>query len=277
MKKLKQILVAILALTSIVSCDKEDNISQIDIKQETISAKWDVDGTSEFKSFEFNKNGNYIIVKKGGSVTGKLAIDGDEVVLFGTYEILDSETILLSNFGTIKITDISQGTMDYTVTLEDSEKSVYTISVTKADELTSSVKTELLCKTWKLVETNGYEHDDAEGIEVLLFSKAGTYLTSLLMPQSDPDTEIAKWKWQDGTETKAFFSWKETPEWNLDNEDEGEFEIVELSENRLVISEVYDNEEYVYVLEPYTVVKTTKIISVKNTSKTVVKRGFLVR
>lgn len=276
MKKLKQILVAILALTSIVSCDKDDS-SPNAIKQETISAKWNVDGTSEFKSFEFNKNGNYIVVKKGGSVTGKLAIDDGEVVLFGTYEILDSETLLLSNFGTIKIANINQDTMDYTVTLEDSEKSVYTISVTKADELASSVKTELLCKTWKLVETDGYEHDDADGVELLLFSKAGTYLTSLLMPQSDPDTEIAKWKWKDGTETKVFYSWKETPEWNLDNEDEGEVEIVELTENRLVISEMYDNEEYNYVFKPYVALKTTKIISVKNTSKTVVKRGFLGR
>lgn len=275
MKKLKQILAVILVLITIVSCDKEDN-SPDAIKQETISAKWIVDGTSEFKSFEFNKNGNYIIVKKGSSVTGKSTVDGSEVVLFGTYEILDSETLLLSNFGTIKIANINQDTMDYTITLEDSEKTVYTIAVTKANELVSSVKTELLCRTWKLVETNGYEHAAADGIELLLFSKAGTYFTSLLMPQEDPDSEVAKWKWKDGTETKVYYSWKETPEWNLDN-DEGEVEIVELTENRLEIFEIYDNEEYSYVYEPYVAAKTTKNIAVKNTSKTTVKRGFLGR
>lgn len=276
MKKLKQILVVILALTTFISCDKEDN-SPDAIKQETISAKWIVDGTSEFKSFEFNKNGNYIIVKKGSSVTGKSTVDGGEVVLFGTYEILDSETLLLSNFGTIKITSINKDTMDYTITLEDSEKSVYTISVAKADELASSIKTEMLCRTWKLVETNGYEHDAADGIELLLFSKAGTYFTSLLMSQDDPDSEIAKWKWKDETETKVYYSWKETPEWNLDNDDEGEVEIVELTENRLEIFEIYDNEEYIYVYEPYVAAKTTKKIAVKNTLKTTVKRGFLGR
>jgi hypothetical protein len=279
MKKLKQILVTILVMTSIMSCEKEESNQQVTLKQETISGKWIVDGATEFKSFEFNKNGNYILVKNSTTKTGKLTnMMGDETILFGTYKILDSDTILLSGFGTIKITNINQDTMDYTITLEGSDKKIFNISVTKAKEMVSSIKTELLCRTWKMVEENGHRLVDAEGIQIFLFSKAGTYFTSYDTPLGEPDTELVKWKWKDETETKLLYSWKETPEWNIDNDDEGEAEIIELTNNMLKVHEKNDNnEEFTYILEPYLAAKTTRFKSSGNKSNTIAKRGFLGR
>ena len=108
MKNLKQILIAILVLTSIISCKKDEKEPNATLEKETISAKWVVGGSSGYKSFEFNKSGNYIVVK---STTIKST--NDEIVLFGTYEIIDNTTIELSDFGTLKISEINENSISF--------------------------------------------------------------------------------------------------------------------------------------------------------------------
>ena len=63
MRNLKQILLSILVLTFIAACDKDENDPKETLEKATISAKWNVDNSSEYESFEFNESGNYIVLK----------------------------------------------------------------------------------------------------------------------------------------------------------------------------------------------------------------------
>lgn len=65
MRNMEQVLLLVLIFTSIISCKKTNDQPSESAEKQMISVKWVVDGTSDYKSFEFNSSGNYIIVKKG--------------------------------------------------------------------------------------------------------------------------------------------------------------------------------------------------------------------
>lgn len=259
MKNLKQILVAILVLTSIYSCKKDE---QKDIlSKETISAKWVVSGTSDYKSFEFNKSGNYIVVK---SATTKST--NDVIVLFGTYDIIDKTTIVLSDFGTLKISEINDNSITFSFKLTSNPDNEINIIATKQEEMQNSTKTELLCRTWEMVTVNG---EDVVGTDMeltVLFSSAGTYFVSYANPEDENDGGLAQWKWKDETETKLLYSWYEIPVWD----EEDYVEIPELTSNKLKIIE----DEDTYVLQPVSNTKSAIIKTSKNLSNRIMKSGF---
>jgi hypothetical protein len=259
MKNLKQILVAILVLTSIYSCKKDE---QKDIlSKETISAKWVVNGTSDYKSFEFNKSGNYIVVK---SATTKST--NDVIVLFGTYDIIDKTTIVLSDFGTLKISEINDNSITFSFKLTSNPDNEINIIATKQKEMQNSTKTELLCRTWEMVTVNG---EDVVGTDMeltVLFSSAGTYFVSYAIPEDGNDGGLAQWKWKDETETKLLYSWDEIPVWD----EEDYVEIPELTSNKLKIIE----DEDTYVLQPVSNTKSAIIKTSKNLSNRIMKSGF---
>ena len=261
MEKVRFLLV-MLCMAFIVSCSK-DNDSDIDTKlnAEKISAKWNISGSSEFESFEFNKSGNYIIIKNGMTRS-----TDDPIILFGTYQIVDS-IITLSGFGKITVSDITENSISAKLVLNDQPNNVVEISATKQKEMEKSTKTDLLCKTWELLTANDESVKGTEYDLTVLFSAAGTYYVD----RKDGGGGLAEWKWKDSNENIFLYSW--------DNWDEfGEVSIIELVNDKLVMFE--DSGEdgtETFVLQPLDNSKpsTLKSMPVSQTNKVSVRKGLM--
>lgn len=270
MKKLRQILTVILALTIFASCDKkDDNGSKGTLEKETISAKWLVDGLSDYESFEFNKSGNYIVVK---NTTTKST--NSQIVLFGSYVIVDDKTITLSDFGTIAISEIDDNSISFSIKLSSNPGTEIIINASKEEEMKSTTRTDLICKTWEMVSVNG---EDVAGTEYelnVLFSQAGTYFVEFPNPEYEGDGGLAYWKWKDKTESKFLYSWENPPVWD----EEDEVEIIELTDKTLKILDRFDDEEdELYVLKPASGTKSAHFKTEVNRMSNSGRKGFLKR
>lgn len=269
MRNFLRILAFVLVLTSIFSCKKDEGKTKTILEKETISAKWTVDGTSVFESFEFNKSGNYIVVKTTGTKS-----TNSQVVLFGTYEILDNETIVLSDLGTMKILNIGENSISFKITINSDLNTEISITATKQDITASSSKTALLCRTWKMVSLNGESVVGTEYELSVLFSDAGTYFVEFDNPDDESDGGLAQWTWKDSNETKFCYSWEGDPTCDGENE----VEITELTKSVLKISEVYLGiETLLYVFEPANNTKSATFENYKIKTKSIFKSGFLNR
>ncbi|MCU4177805.1 hypothetical protein [Carboxylicivirga sp. N1Y90] len=260
MRNLKQILFAILVLTFITACDKDENDPKETLEKETISAKWTVNNSSDYESFEFNESGNYIVVK---NTTTKST--NDQIILFGTYEIIDNTTIVLSDFGTLTISEVNEKSIDFTIQLSSNPDSEIIITASKQDEIQTSTNTDLLCRTWEMVTENGEPVAGTDMELTVLFSKAGTYFVSFANPEDESDGGLAQWKWNDEEETQLLYSWEEVPNW----EEEDYVEIPELTASTLKMVE----DEDTWVLQPVSNTKSAVIKSSKKSSLGL-KSGF---
>lgn len=261
MKRINQFFIIIFLLISVISCKKDKNNVEETLTKETISGKWVVTGTSDYLSFEFNESGNYIIVKK---VTKKSA--GDQIILFGTYVIIDNKTIVLSDFGTIKISNINETSISISVILNSDPPNVITINATKQDDIANSSRTELLCRTWEMVTVNGEDVAGTEYEITVLFSKAGTYFVSYANPVDENAGGLAQWRWKDENEEKLCYSWEGEPICNGENE----VNIPELTADQLTVIE----NEYTYVLQPGSNSKSPVLKTSDGLLNTRLKNGF---
>ena len=193
---LRKICFAILGLVFIAPYDKKENPQTIDLKKETISAKWNVNTDSNYKSFEFNTDGNYVIAKS--SITKST---DNQTVFFGSYDIIDNTTILLSDLGELKISEFSNNSIRFTVSFDKN----FIINASKQEEIQKSSNTELLCRTWKLVSIEGKDLGDF----IVLFSKAGTYLVNFIDENEEPLTVLGVWTWCNSAENKLAFTIEE--------------------------------------------------------------------
>jgi hypothetical protein len=264
MKNFKTFLIAIFALTSIISCTKDENKPNKPLEKETISAKWIVGGTSVYESFEFNKSGNYIVVK---NVTTKS--ESSQIVLFGTYVIVDKTTITLSNFGTLKISTITDNSIGFTVQLTGNPTSAIVITATKQNEMAATTRTDLLCRTWEMVTYNGESVTGTDMELTVLFSKAGTYFVSFADPSDENDGGLAQWKWKNVAETEMLYSWDEIPVWSEANS----VQIPELTATTLKIIEHEDT----YVLQPASITKSVALKTSKSLSNKIIKTRLFKR
>ena len=246
MNKIKQIIVSLLIITCLFSCSKEDNNSE----KESIENKWIVEGSTEFKSFEFDSNGNYIIIKNNIASTSRTN-EGEEIVVLGTYEILDTDIFLLSNFGTVKFDNSDPNHIKLSIKYKESDTYTYDLTVTKAAEFASTPKTDLLCNnTWKFTRTVPVK----DTINLINFSKAGTCFTNFSIISSKTNlVEFGKWKWQDKEETKIIITEIKSPQWLIDKDEEVELEITKLNSVRLEMKEIYNEKAYNIVFDTTTV------------------------
>lgn len=263
-RKFLRILAFVLVLTSILSCKKDEGKTQGILEKETISAKWVVDGTSDFESFEFNKSGNYIVVK----TTATKSTNG-QIVLFGTYEILDAETIVLSDLGTMKILNIGETSLSFRITIKSDPTTEISISAIKQPKTENSAKTDLLCRTWELVSLNGINAIGTNIEQSVLFSDAGTYFVKPVNPEIVGG--LAQWTWKDANETKLCYSWEGVPTCDGTNE----VEITELTNSVLKFTHLYYGMELAYVLKPTSNIKSASYESNEIKIKSGLKSGFL--
>ena len=262
MKNVKQILVAILAVIFILSCDKDDIDSNEALKKSTISAKWIVSGSSDYKSFEFNESGNYIIVKK--AITKST---NDQIVLFGTYEIIGNTTVVLSEFGTLTISEIKENSIFFSIQLKNNADKEIVINAIKKEEMEASTKTNLLCRTWEMVTVNGEPAPGTDMELTVLFSTAGTYFVSYANPEDENDGGLAQWKWKDEAKNQLLYSWDGVPTWN----EEKYVEIPELTSSTLKIVE----DDTIYILKPKSNTKSATIKTKRiSSNRTIKKRGI---
>tara|TARA_B110001450_G_C17545582_1_gene450397 strand:- start:130 stop:927 length:798 start_codon:yes stop_codon:yes gene_type:complete len=263
MRNLKQILLAILVLTFITACDKDENDPKETLEKATISAKWNVNNSSEYESFEFNESGNYIVLKNSTTKS-----TNDQIILFGTYEIIGNTTIVLSDFGTLTIADVNENSINFTIQLTSDPDNEIIINASKQTQMESTTNTELLCRTWELISINGEDVAGTEDELTVLFSAAGTYFVSY----SDGESGLAQWKWKDELETEFLYSWEEEPNW----EEEDFVEITELTNSTLKILEKFeDDEDELYVLAPIVNTKSAKINSSVDITEKISKTGLL--
>lgn len=266
MRNLRQILLSILVLTFIAACDKDENDPKETLEKATISAKWNVDNLSEYASFEFNESGNYIVLK---NTTTKSA--NDQIILFGTYEIIDNKTIVMSDFGTLAILEVNENSMSFNIQLTSDPDNEIIINASKQTEMENTTKTNLLCRTWKMVSVNG---EDVVGTEYelsILLSKAGTYFVEYANTEYEDDGFLAYWKWSDDSETKFLYANDSPPVWDEDYI----VEVVELTSNSLKILERFDEDyEELYELVPVINTKSKRIRTNKNLHKQI-KHGLL--
>ena len=261
MKFLKQILVAIFVLTFIPSCDKDENEPKENLEKAAISAKWIVSNPSKYESFEFNESGNYIVVEN--TITKST---NDKIILFGTYEIIDNKTIILSDFGTLTISKINENSISFSIQLTSNPDNEIIIDASKQEEMESSARTVLLCRTWQLLTVNDTSVIGTDMELTVLFSAAGTYFVSYVKPEGGNVGGLAQWKWKNEAETQFLYSWEEVPVWD----EEDYVEILELSSTTLKIIE----DEVTYVLQPISNTKSASIKTSNNSSNKRIKRGF---
>jgi hypothetical protein len=263
MIKPKQLIVIILLVGSIISCKKDKENETL--SKDTISAKWLVTGSnSDYESFEFNQSGNYIVVRN--SATKSTAA---QIILFGTYQIVDNVTIELSSLGKIKITSIEKSNFSFSLTLQYDQNNQILIVATKASEFSSSTRTQLLCRTWKIVTIDGVNVEGTEDGGSILFSAAGTYLVTWVGGENG----LAQWTWKDSKETTMCYSWEGDPTCNGDNE----VQIIELTQNSMKISEKYNGKTIIYVLVPTSSTKSAQFQSIPINTEKSIKKGLLSR
>lgn len=250
----------IFLILSIFSCKKDNEKDQL--SKATISAKWIVSGTnSNYESFEFNESGNYIIVQNSSTKS-----TSGEIILFGTYQIIDNQTIELSDFGKIKITSIASQNFNFSIMLQDDLNNEILISATRAAEYGSSSRMDLLCQTWTVISINGESVTGTGDAVTVLFSKAGTYLVTY----SKGDIGIAKWTWKDSSEAIMCYSWDGEPTCNGDNE----VQILELTQNSIKVSEAFGGETLVYVLIPANGTKSARLKSIRTEANKGIHKGI---
>jgi len=198
MKYYIQIVFAVVVLFSFVSCEKAEDVNSPEsnpsniLNIETISAKWVINSDSEYNSFEFNESGHCIILKNN---TDKSV--NSQSVLFGSYSIVDTETIVLNNYGTIKVSAINENEINLSLMLDNDPGYEIILSGTKQNEISNSEATKLLCRTWQVVSIDGEPTD----VFVVLFSDAGTYF--ITTPES---SSLGYWQWCDAEQTKLAFT-----------------------------------------------------------------------
>jgi len=171
-----------------VTCDK-DKESDNDVSINTISAKWEIsDSNSPYASFEFNKDGNYIVVRNVETNLRSLSISSKNSllknnstkvaktrssesesnlfpILFGTYRI-EANKIILVAFGVIEVISISSEEFSFSFTLESTGEKKNFVAAKSDEPISSSSRTDMLCRTWNFddltIDFNSFSQEDID-------------------------------------------------------------------------------------------------------------------
>ena len=236
MKRIRQILLAVMVSTVFISCSKDDvdDKDQEPIKKETLSGKWNVDGPSRYKSFEFTESGKYIVVEKLKEQSVRSAeSEDDEKVYFGSYEITD-RVILLPGLGQVRVSTLKGNSIIFSLYLSPDPKDEVVIKATKQKEMQNTNKTTLLCRTWRTVTLNGEDVTGTDDDIIAVFSNAGTYLVD-----GSEGLAMASWRWLDKNEEFIQYSWESLGSAVWDNK----VKIVNLTASSLTMLEKFDDDE----------------------------------
>ncbi len=220
MKYLKQILVFLLFVPVLFSCEQDANTEsddnpdeQSEITKETISAKWLVKGNnSVYESFEFDLNGNYIVVENTSYKS-----TNDINVHVGSYEILYGleMAIELQDFGILEDVIFGSNTGSFSVTTDADPDNKVSVDVEKDEVMEESVNTELLSNSWLFARATWYTAADGTTDEVdipvgyravVAITYYGTY-TGFESYNGEEERTYGNWMWADDSES-SFLAWR---------------------------------------------------------------------
>jgi len=145
----------------------------------SISEKWEINiPESEYASFEFNHDMNYIAVANDHVMTA----------YFGTYYMPQSDIIVMEDIGKLKIRNNNSEGVDFSFSSVENPEREINVSAVKSEKIAASSELDLFCRSWLVVNCS-----DPDIIGCILFiSNAGTYFIT------EPDGEIntmSKWRW----------------------------------------------------------------------------------
>ena len=183
-------------ISILFSCGETDNNDpKKTTASQTIAAKWNiVNRPSPFKSIEFNKSSQAIVLK----------ISGEYKSYF--YKALDTRKFEIKDLGTIEFTDISAGNTECSFNPIGGGGQIAFSAARISKVVSASSNTQNICKTWKLdrIDTNGVEFFNSNaGLLTATFSEYGTYfVTGGLELRSDSQTVdpnhtmMSWWNWR---------------------------------------------------------------------------------
>jgi hypothetical protein len=169
---------------------------------DTINTKWNIStggdsgagsgGENGYASIELSGQGIYIVVDN----------KVNPGVHIGIYQIKDRKTIKLLDLGTMVIESQTGDGLLFAFTGQDEQK-ISLLKASRSENVAESFRTDLLCRTWKLIKYDGQNTKDTHMDDSFFFSKAGTYLVTY--PDREP--ALAEWRWQDADEKVLQYSW----------------------------------------------------------------------
>ena len=166
---------------------KQAGFNEVIIRENIVlsmAEKWEINTPgSDFDSFEFNHDMNYIAVEN----------DGD--VRFGGYTMPNNNTINMDELGVVNITSDDNG-VGFTFAPIDEPGKIINLAAVKTEAMPFSPELDLFCRTWKVVNCTRTE---AIG-NYLVISNTGTYFFTT------PDGvsySLSSWRWY-GDNRKEF-------------------------------------------------------------------------
>ena len=164
---------------------KQAGFNEVIIREDTsvtsISEKWEISSPdSEYTSFEFNHDRNYIAVEN----------NYEKFVHFGEYDMPQMDIINMENLGTIKIKNNTETGISFSFLPIDEPEKELNFSAVKAETIPESPELDLFCRTWKVVDSS---RKNEIGL-IIYFSNAGTYF------YTHPDGKsniLSRWRWYD--------------------------------------------------------------------------------
>lgn len=178
---------------------------------------------------------------------------------FGSYKI-DGNKITLTGFGVIDVINLTEEEFHFSFTIQSTGNANEYIASKTQEPIMSSSRADMICKTWVLdkvtIDVNSFDADEiAEFIEedgpnwaaiwaqeetedskgdIVLFSKAGTYLILYKNQEIKDEAGLAEWKWTNSSENAFYYSWDNwtSPDWTDDVA-----KINELTNSKLVIND----------------------------------------
>ena len=142
----------------------------------SLSEKWEINTPdSDFESFEFNYDMNYI------------AIENDGDIRFGGYSMPNKDTINMDNLGMVNIINNNNDISFTFAPVGDPGKTI-NLAAVKTEAIPPSQELDLFCRTWKVINCTNSESIG----DYLLISNTGTYFFTA------PDGvshKLSRWRW----------------------------------------------------------------------------------
>lgn len=172
---------------------KKAGFNEVIIREDTsisISEKWEINSPeSDYLSFEFNHDRNYIAVMN----------DEDLTTYFGSYDMPQHDIIDMEDLGRLKLTDNNDSGVELTFSPIDEPETETNLTAIKSEKYNDSLELDMFCRTWLVVDCT-----NTETIGCILFiSNAGTYFIT------EPDGEIntmSKWRWYNDSKEEFEYS-----------------------------------------------------------------------
>lgn len=244
------------SLCSAWSCrTTEEGPNPTETLSTNIQAKWEIaDPASSFKSMEFNKSAQAIVVPKTGLPASFY------------YKVLDAKTVDIKNFGKMAVESLNGADFKFTFTPNGSTSAQSLLGKKAASTTGTNSGTDILCRTWKvnsLTMTSPAAYNvnfDTVGTVLVTFTNTGTYFVqgqvifdlnsgdSTTLSFDSTANMMSWWKWTGPTGSQICYS-HDTSVFDCDSVNTVTF--TTLTNNSLVVNQQGLLESTTY-LTPYT-------------------------